>query len=356
AYTRHEMTDRYDLSLHMEQFDSITFRLPARYSDINSVKVNGHDTAWSLISESIDMPRISVTVPATASSTLEVSWAGEPINTATATATGTERTGFHKVRQGRMTWWVENSAEHQASKPAPYYYGLAYTNNSEAEYSPVDMSSVFNASVTDIFRNRYLSPRSPYTTLQQPVQGIGEWCHPLDSAVIDDSFIRSTGGRYITPAGIPFSTPSQGYNVAYTSLYDNYPNSISINLDGKAKALHLMLAGSTNHMQCHMINALVRVEYADGTTTTMPLVPPINWCPIEQDYYADGKAFKIEYNRPQRLALQSGILSDNLERDLGISGVYGRRIPGGAATLLRMPVADSKELKSVTLTTYANEV
>ena len=42
----------------------------------------------------------------------------------------------------------------------------------------MNMDSLFNANVTDIFRNEYLTPRSPYTTLQLPVQGIGEWCHP----------------------------------------------------------------------------------------------------------------------------------------------------------------------------------
>ena len=41
-----------------------------------------------------------------------------------------------------------------------------------------EYGSLFNANVTDIFRNEYLTPRSPYTTLQLPVQGIGEWCHP----------------------------------------------------------------------------------------------------------------------------------------------------------------------------------
>ena len=53
------------------------------------------------------------------------------------------------------------------------------------------MDKQFNSSVADIFKNEYLSPRSPYTTLQLPTQGIGEWCHPLLTAEIDDSGLRS---------------------------------------------------------------------------------------------------------------------------------------------------------------------
>lgn len=55
----------------------------------------------------------------------------------------------------------------------------------------MNMDSLFNANVTDIFRNEYLTPRSPYTTLQLPVQGIGEWCHPKLTADIDDAGLRA---------------------------------------------------------------------------------------------------------------------------------------------------------------------
>lgn len=87
------------------------------------------------------------------------------------------------------------------------------------------MDTRFNSSVTDIFRNEYLSPRSPYTTLQIPKQGIGEWCHPLHTVDINDAGLRSSvqNGILNTELGIPFRTPAEGHNVAFTSLWDNYP-------------------------------------------------------------------------------------------------------------------------------------
>ena len=222
----------------------------------------------------------------------------------------------------------------------------------------VDMSAVLNDSVTSIFKEQYFSPRSPYTTLQIPVQGIGEWCHPLLSATIDDSGLRSLirNDRFLTSLGVPFRLPKEGKNIAFTSLWDNYPDSIAVPLEGNASHAYLLLAGSTNHMQCRIANGTVRVRYADGTETCVTLTNPDNWCPIEQDFYVDGLAFDVPGPRPYRLHLKSGKVSRDLGKELGISGVYGREIEGGAGVLLDIPLDKAKELESLTLETVANDV
>ena len=43
-------------------------------------------------------------------------------------------------------------------------------------------------------------------------------------------------------------------------------------------------------------------------------------------------------------------------KELGISGVYGREIEGGAGVLLDIPLDKAKELESLTLETVANDV
>ena len=220
------------------------------------------------------------------------------------------------------------------------------------------MDSLWNASVTDIFQNSYDSPRSPYTTLQIPRQGIGEWCHPKETADIDDSGLRSLSrdGVFVIPQGVPFRTPAKGKNIAYTSLWDNYPDSLSLPLTGKAAGIYLMLAGSTNHMQCRMENGRITVTYADGSHTSLPLMNPENWAPIEQDFYFDGLAFRNDVPRPYRVALASGLVSNRLETDLKLKGFNDRRIPGGAATLLYLPLDGQKELRSLHLETMSNDV
>ncbi|MDE5571861.1 MAG: DUF4450 domain-containing protein, partial [Prevotella sp.] len=230
-------------------------------------------------------------------------------------------------------------------------------------YRPQPLDRYYNSRVDDIFKNEYVSPRPAVTTLQIPTQGIGEWCHPQLTADINDSVFRSMiAGGTITLAGIPFRTPSAGRNVIYTSLWDNYPDAITLPLKGKAHAACLLMAGSTNHMQSRIDNGLVVAVYQDGSSDTLRLRNPDNWCPIEQDYYVDGKAFQTPVLRPYRVCLGKAtpdgkpIVSRDLGRALGIQGVYGREIPGGAAQLLRMPLDAHKKLRSLTVRTLSNDV
>ena len=221
----------------------------------------------------------------------------------------------------------------------------------------------FNANVDDIFKNQYLSPRPQTTTLQIPVQGIGEWCHPEQTADINDSVFRSLiVDDNLVVADIPFRTPKQGRNIVYTSLWDNYPDSIVLPLKGRASTAYLLMAGSTNHMQSRIDNGLVIVTYHDGTADTLALRNPDNWCPIEQDYYVDGKAFCAASPRPLRVCLGKSttdgrpLVSRDLGSELGLQGADGRTIPGGAAQILAMPLNPQKRLRSLLVRTLSNDV
>ena len=223
--------------------------------------------------------------------------------------------------------------------------------------NPQHLQRYFNANVTDIFKNQYLTPRPQTTTLQIPTQGIGEWCHPKKTAEINDSVFRTKISKGIFHmAGIPFRTPSKGRNIIYTSLWDNYPDSVTIPLKGKASRAYLLMAGSTNHMQSRIDNGLVVVTYTDGTCDTLALRNPDNWCPIEQDYFIDGKAFSTTQLRPYRVCFGTGDVSRNLGDVVKLQGEYGREIPGGAGQMLEMPLNPKKRLKHLTLRTLSNDV
>ena len=225
------------------------------------------------------------------------------------------------------------------------------------KFRKLNIDKQLNAKVDDIFKNRYLSPRPPYTTLQIPWQGIGEWCHPKDSAVVNDSVFRSMIVKdEVTVMGVPFRSLPVGNNIVYTSLWDNYPDSVSIPIGSKANRAWLLMAGSTNHMQCHIANGIVVARYQDGTADTLQLVNPDNWCPIEQDYYVDGKAFQVAQPRPYRVSLATGRASRDLGQALGIKGVYGRPIPGGAAQMLCLQLNPRKKVTTLTVRTLSNDV
>ena len=241
-------------------------------------------------------------------------------------------------------------------KHQPTAYGLEEPDLTRS-FMPQSIDSYFNANVSDIFKNRYLTPRSQTTTLQIPIQGIGEWCHPQQTADIDDAVFRTKiKDGVFQVAGVPFRTPAQGQNIIYTSLWDNYPDDITIPLKGQTSAAWLLMAGSTNHMQSRIDNGLVIAAYTDNTCDTLALRNPDNWCPIEQDYYIDGKAFQAASPRPYRVCLGTGDVCRDLGKVLNIQGVYGREIPGGAAQMLRMPLQPRKKLKSLMLQTLSNDV
>jgi len=226
-----------------------------------------------------------------------------------------------------------------------------------------------NASVTDIFRNEYRSPRPPYTTLQIPLQGVGDWCHPDYTPEINDSALRSLIVKdELVIMGIPFRMRPEGPNIAFTSLWDNYPDYIDLPVSGKYSKAWLLMAGTTNHMQCHIANGIVVAQYKDGTADTLQLVNPNNWCPIEREYYIDGQAFCAPQPRPYRIALASGTVSRNLGKALGLpfanaqggeigpKGADGGEIPGGAAQMLCMTLNPQKKLQTLTLRTLSNDV
>ena len=226
-----------------------------------------------------------------------------------------------------------------------------------AKYNKVSIDKLLNANVADIFKNEYRSPRPPYTTLQIPLQGVGDWCHPQMRPEIDDSVFRSLIVKdELTLVGIPFRSPALGQNIVYTSLWNNYPDSVSIPVNSSASKAWLLMAGSTNHMQSRIANGIVVAQYKDGTSDTLQLVNPDNWCPIEQDYYVDGKAFCADGPRPYRVSLGTGKVSRDLGRLLGIKGVEPRLIPGGAAQLLCLPLDPKKKVVSLTLRTLSNDV
>lgn len=400
CFRREGMRDIYTVKQHFANPMELSLQINAFKERIESVKVNGVSAKWAFVESASGCPVMAVTAPAAGETVVEIIWSGaslrrlsqEPLEVhpgqdfSLTALEGTVydkfydpqgilvdptvdkkrlaarisgQTGHHTffvlVEQEEMKWWQPvNVNIKQEMMPAV----LPFTHVKADLCEPIDITSAFNASVTDIYRNEYLSPRSPYTTLQLPKQGIGEWCHPTLTADIDDSGMRALvrDGLLSTNLGVSFRTPEKGNNIAFTSLWDNYPDSLSIPLTGRASRAYLLMAGSTNHMQCHIVNGVVRVHYADGTAETLELVNPENWCPIEQDFYVDGMAFRLQSPRPYRLHLKSGLVSNNLEKDLNITGVYGRPIDGGAGILLDMPLNPDKDLKRITLETVSNDV
>jgi hypothetical protein len=264
-----------------------------------------------------------------------------------------------------VVWKGNPHAKKVKSKPtkeSPFKTMSAFdwmANHVSNSFESVNLASNFNDRVTQIFRNEYRSPRSPFVSLATPKQGIGGWCEPNEKFDVDDSGLRAVAakstGKIILPNGVPLATPGESNvkNIAFVSQWDNYPREISLPLAGKSSHAFLLMAGSTDAMKSRLDNGEVIVTYADGTTTRLALRNPETWWPIDQDYFTDDYAFRLAAPLPPRVDLKTGKIR---VLDAATFKGTGGKVPGGAATVLELPLDGTKELKSLTVRALANEV
>ncbi|MEN2413191.1 DUF4450 domain-containing protein [Flavobacterium mesophilum] len=403
AFNRKNKQDSYHIENHFGVKMNLKLVLNAPFDGIENIKVNGKIVSWKPIKESIGNPKITIEVPYNEKYDIVVNWKGETLATTAikpsynsgdvlnvsidkgeiisvydpqtvlvnlektpktlkSTVNGAGNKAFFvEMKQGEFSWWkpIEFNLKSEEKNQTTVNWDLPLEKSQRAE--TISLSDYFNAKVTDIFNVEYLSPRPQTVTLQLPKQGIGNWCYPNISVKIDDKGLREKAkqtGEIKTPNRIPFKTPSDENqkNIIFTSMWDNYPKSVDIPLNGKASHAYFMLAGSTNPMQSRMTNGEITVNYTDGTSEILPLKNPENWWPIEQDYFVDGLAFTTDAPKPFRVYLKTGEISRDFKDFTIIKGFTNYGIDGGAGTILDLPLDKNKTLKSLTLKTIANDV
>ena len=335
-FRRREKVDTYRLVTRFNRPVALRLALPRRANSAE-VTVNGVGIATSPDPAWTDAPRLLAIAPAANEFTIVVHWSGSAV-------APTPAPPFAPTAPADIAAFVA------PTPPA-----------ANARLEPLDLGPVFNDCVNSIFATgKYRSPRSPFVSLAIPAQGIGAWAgHVNATAEIDDSGLRAVsaahGGHLVLPSGVPFATPGPGpaLNVAFTSQWDNYPRELSVPLAGRARRVHLLMAGSTNWMQSRLDNGEVVATYTDGTTDRLPLHNPTTWWPIEQDYFIDGLAFNRPEPTPIRIDLKTGRIRAGTPADFAKRNAT---IPGGAATVLALPLDPGKELRSFTVRTIANEV
>jgi hypothetical protein len=314
----------------------LKLRLAARGTKPKGVTVNGERSAIKWIRDSAHSPEIEIEAAPQATVQVMVAWDGR-----------------------RSTSAREGQREPYAIPFSPVLPDPVTSPSHEVTHETIDLKPVFNDRVTQIFRNEYLTPRSPFCSLATPKQGIGSWCLPDTTFDVDDSGLRSLAreghGVLRIPNGVSFETPADPgvNNIAFVSQWDNFPDELSVPVSGRASRASLLMAGSTGPMQSRIDNGEVVFTYADGTIDRLPLHNPTTWWPIDQDYFIDDYAFQLKGPLPTRVDLKTGAVRV-LERD-AFKG-RGGTVPGGAATVLELPLDPGRELESLTLRALANEV
>ncbi|HTN19982.1 MAG TPA: DUF4450 domain-containing protein [Pelobium sp.] len=379
-YQQKGSVSNYSVTQQYSHLLNLKLQLYAKSSKVKSVLVNGEKANYQIVAGAVKYPMIQIEVPKNKTYQIVVEWDGDALKTEeqiVSVKDGSVKINladyqstvqnevfkiadkvddgylFIPVEQGDMSWQL----------PVKYVRATQKVKVQPANYKAknqvkVNLNSYFNSNVTDIFKNEYLSPRPKVPTLQLPTQGIGNWCYPLVTANIDDWGFRNKlqNNAFTSPEGIIFSSPAKGKNIIYTSMWDNYPDSAVISLQGNATHAYLVMAGSTNPMQSRFINGLVKVNYTDGSQDILELKNPENWWPIEQDFVNDGFAFTTDAPKPYRLYLKTGEITKDFKNYTSIKGFSNKAVDGGAATLLDMPLNPNKKLKNLVLVSRANDV
>ncbi|MEZ5004957.1 MAG: hypothetical protein R2738_01125 [Bacteroides graminisolvens] len=93
---------------------------------------------------------------------------------------------------------------------------------------------------------------------------------------------------FATLFGVNFRTPSEGNNIAFTSLWDNYPDSTAP-LTSSASHAYLLMAGSTNHMQ-YIVNGIVKAYIIQMAAADFELIIRKTGVLLSKTFFVDNVA------------------------------------------------------------------
>jgi Domain of unknown function (DUF4450) len=375
VWKREGMKEMYEFDSRLAQVVPLSLRLPARTTSLPTMVVNGKRVDCTFDAAAVGGPMLMVTVPAARTYTISLNWhGGAPLATKgqpTLYRVGEMlqlpggiglaqvddpqgallngrivATGFHTVfatmRQGDAAWTMPIAFDVKAETPA-----FAPIPNMAADVpgEQVDLSGVLKNNVTDIFARVYAEPRSEYCSLGFADNLLGGWANPDGRATIDDSGLRAAGGLLKTAIGVDFATPGGSVpNCLFLSYWKQDEPAVKVSLSGRARGIYLLMAGSTLPQCSRMQHGTVSIGYADGTAATLALRNPETWWPIEQDYLLDDYLFVNNAPLPPRVDLRTG---QTRVLDPATFHGKGRTVPGGAATILYLPLDPAKELASL---------
>jgi hypothetical protein len=225
---------------------------------------------------------------------------------------------------------------------------------SDAAWEPVDIHNSFNADVTSIYKQKYLSPRPNTVSVRLGSDGYSPWTFTHWKSVppvVKTDYVTKMLDQQewlVTPQGVPFFWALGDRNVSFTSLWDNYPVKMDFPVNKTGNVIYFLVCGSTNVMQCQIANAVIRLNYADGQTDSLELIPPVNYwnlSTIEAHAGGPGQASASDYISKANSFCMPTRLPETVN--------LGKNC---RAMLLNLKMRSGVELKSITLETLSQEV
>jgi len=374
AWKREGMRETYGFTNRLATTVPLTLVLPALTTMLPTVICNGTRVQCAFDATAVGGPAVNVKLPAARSNHVTVEWHGRAPSLAPAQrsyrlgdaielpagikltqvddpqgcladgkqAAGGFHTVFANVREGDCAWTMPISFDSGRDKPL---YAAVPPMPADIAGEQVDLSSLLKHKVTEIFTRVYAEPRSQYCSLAFPDNLLGGWANPDGRASLDDAGLRAAGGLLKTPIGVDFATPGgSAPNCLFLSYWKQDEPAAHLALSGRAHGIYLLMAGSTLPQCSRIQHGTVAVTYRDGGSAELNLRNPETWWPIEQDYLLDDYLFVNNAPLPPRVDLRTG--KTRVLDALSFHG-KGRTVPGGAATILHLPLDPAKDLASL---------
>jgi hypothetical protein len=373
-WQRKDLSESYEFTSLLAKSAPLTLTLPAHTTSLPTVLCNGASAKCAFDPTAVGSPQLTITFPTARTYKISINWHGQVPSKASAQRTyrvgeplvlpqglalaqiddpqhslthgRITSVGFHTVfanmHQGDCRWSLPISFE---AKPAAPTFAPIPTLAAATHTEPLDLTSLLKNQINEIFTRTYNEPRSQYCSLSFPNNDLGGWANADNRTTIDDAGLRAAVGLLQTPLGVPFRTPAgNAPNCLFLSYWKQDATSASLPLAGHASGIYLLMAGTTLPQCSHMTHGTVTVKYSDGSTAKLPLRNPETWWPIEQDYLLDDYLFVNEAPLPPRVDLHSG--QTRILDPVSFHG-KGRTLPGGAATILHLPLDPAKTLTSL---------
>jgi hypothetical protein len=207
-----------------------------------------------------------------------------------------------------------------------------------ANFKCLDLAAVLNGDIRTIFQQKYLSPRPNTCSVRIGYDGYSAWTFPYWNFKPPAIGLDKLSSPLRTPQRAQFDVRQDSKNIAFTSLWDNWPHAVTVPVNSAGDAIWVLVCGSTNPMQGRIANAVIRFRYADGEEEFLELVPPMNFWSLCRFGTADYDYARDAYSLPKVPPPQVQ-LGENCR-----AMVYGWNLRPGAI------------LKEVTLETLSQEV
>ncbi len=325
GYSYRREGNREDIHFKTAQCADVIVRLENRYEGVKTLQVN--ETAYAYESESEgDQEWIQIRLPG-------------------GMTEGDIHIWYTGKRKQRTEQW--NDPQYRENLPE---ISTILPDVKGVKQKRIPMEHIFNDTVCEIYRHKYLSPRTDTCSLQVPYHLVpADWCVVNTGEVEDmnDEYLRShiQNGVFEIPGGLTFLQPKTGFNIAYVSKWDYYPDQMEIPVEENGKILYLMMAVYTNQMQCDVPNASVKTRYEDGSMEQFDLIAPLHLRSMEKGPETERAVDQWCYGKQKVDRIRIGSKDREPERVKG--GIY--------AQVIGIPLKE-KKVNTVSIWARANEV